>query len=319
MWKPVLKSLAALLLSLAWGASHAQQDGELWEMSVSMAEGNGPMMPMMSHKMCSPKSKNTGEQMMKPENEQNCKTELKTSGKLTRYKTVCVNDGEKTTMEGVQELLGPDHFKTEGTVTQEGRNGKQVMRQSMTMKKLGACKVEPDPALAAMPDMKGMCGELAESMHGPSFIGKDAVCRDQKPLFCTKVKAAAEASKDPYKYRIPGPEWVESTKACGIDAAAITRAACQRGLDNRNWTFVNAQCPADAKALAAQHCAGRSYTAMMQSEYAEICRVQSANIARDGTVQDEGGGAAVPAAGTVPKKKEKNMLDKGKDMLKSLF
>jgi hypothetical protein len=318
MLKPVLNLVAALLLTAASGALHAQQDGELWEMNMSMAEGNGPMMPMMSNKVCTPKSKNAGEQMMKPENDQNCKTELKASGKITRYKTVCVNDGDKTTMEGVQELLGPDHFRTEGTVTQEGRSGKQVMRQSMTMKKLGACKVEPNPGMAAMmPDMKGMCAELAESMHGPSFLGKNAVCQADKPLFCAKVKAAAEASKDPQQYRIPAPDWEESTKACGVDFAAVTRTACQRGADTKNWRFVAEQCPADAKALAARHCTGRSYTAMMQSEYAPVCRAQSAAIARDGVAKDDGG--AAPAAETVPKKKDKNMLEKGKDMLKSLF
>ena len=318
MLKSLLKLMAVLLLSAASGALHAQQDGELWDMSMSMAEGNDPLMPMMNNKVCAPKGKNAGERMMKPENDQNCKTELKASGKVTRYKTVCVNDGEKTTMEGVQEVLGPDHFKTDATVTTEGRSGKQVMRQSMTMKKLGACKVEANPGMAAMmPDMKGMCAELADSMHGPSFLGKNAVCQAEKPLFCAKVKAFSEAAKDPQQYRIPGPDWEESTKACGVDFSAVTRGACQRASDSKNWRFVAEQCPADAKAIAAQHCAGRSYTAMMQSEYAQICRAQSAGIAREGTLKEDA--AAAPAAGTAPKKKDKNMLEKGKDMLKSLF
>lgn len=313
------KIIAVLVLSFFSGALYAQQDGDLWDMSMSVAEGNDPLMPMMSNKICAPKEKNAGEKMLKPDGAQNCKIDLKTSGNKTRYKTICVNDGETTTMEGVQELLGTDHFKSDGTITIEGRKGKQVMRQAMTMKKLGACKVDANPAAGMMAEMKQMCGELADSMHTPSFLGKDAPCKDQKPLLCAKVKASAEASRDPAKYRTPGLQWDEATKACGVDFAAVTREACQRAIDTKNWSFITSHCPAETKDIAARQCAGRSYTAMMQSEYAQVCRSQSPDIAREEAARDKAEAAGSAPSETAPKKKEKNLLDKGKDMLKSLF
>ncbi len=319
MLNPVLKLCVALLLSVACGALHAQQDGELWEMSMSVGEDNGPLMPVMNNKVCSPKSKNAGEQMMKPDDDSNCKTDLKTSGNKSRFKTVCVKNGETTTMEGVQEHLGPDHFKSDATVTIENRKGKQVMRQAMTMKKVGACKVE-DPTAGVTAEMKKMCGEMVESMHEPSFLGKDALCKELKPQFCARVKTVAEESRDPAKYQIRNiqrPD--EVSKACGIDLAGVTRSACQRAVDTRNWNFLNDHCPAQAKEIAAAHCAGRSYTAMMQSEYSQICRAQSPDIARHEAARDKAEAAGAAPTDTAPKKKDKNLLDKGKDMLKSLF
>ncbi len=313
------KLIAVLLLTFMSGALHAQQDGELWEMSMSIAEDNGPLMPMMNNKVCSPKSKDAGDQMFKPDDDRNCKVDLKPSGNKTRFKTVCVNNGETTTMEGVQEHLGPDHFKSDSTITIENRKGRQVMRQAMTMKKVGTCKVE-DPNAAMMVEMKKMCGEMLESMHTPSILGKDAICKEKKPEFCAKAKAIAEESRDPAKYRIRDilqPD--EVAKACGIDLAGITRSACQRALETKNWNFLNERCPAETKEIAASHCTGRSYTAMMQSEYSQICRAHSPDIARHEAERDKAEAAGTAPADAAPKKKEKNLLDKGKDMLKSLF
>lgn len=313
------KLVAALLLTLLSGALHAQQDGELWEMSMSIGEGNGPLMPMMNNTVCSPKSKNASEQMLKPDDNSNCKTDLKPSGNKTRFKTVCVKDGETTTMEGVQEHLGPDHFKSDSTITIENRKGKQVMRQAMTVKKVGSCKAE-DPIAAANAEMKKMCGEMVESMHEPSFLGKDALCKELKPQFCAKVKAVAEESRDPTKYRLRSINQSEEvSKACGIDLAGITRSACQRAVETKNWSFLTEHCPAETKELAKLHCTGRSYTAMMQSEYSQICRAQSPDVARQEAARDQAEAEAAASSGTAPKKKEKNLLDKGKDMLKSLF
>jgi len=311
---------AALALVMVSGALHAQQPGDLWEMSISMGEGD-MMLPMMNNKVCVPKDKNAGDKMLKPQDDKNCKTEAKTSGKKTKFKTVCVNDGETTTMEGTQEMLGPDHFKTDATVTVEGRKGnKDVMRQAMTMKKVGSCKTENAEAMMAA-EMRKTCGELAESMYAPAFLDKNGHCKAEKAMFCTKVKATAEASRDPSKYYVPSKDWDASTKACGVDFAAITRAACQRSIDNKDWSFVTGKCPNETKELAAKHCKGRDYTAIMQSGYSQLCREASPGIAKEQAVRDdaESAGSAPADAGSKKKDKGKNMLDMGKDMLKSLF
>lgn len=324
------KLMAALAFTLFSGALYAQQTGELWEMSMSIGESNGPLMPMMNNKVCMPKEKNAGEKMLKPEDDRNCKTEMKATGKKNKFKTVCVKDGETTTMEGVQEMLGPDHIKTDSTMTIENRKGKEVMRQSMTMKKVGTCKPE-NPADKMAEQMRQSCGELAESMYAPAFLDKNGHCKADKALFCNKVKADAEASRDPYKYNKHGPDWGESTKACGVDFAAITRTACQRSIESRNWSFVTDNCPSETKELAAKHCAGRDYTSIMQSGYSQICRAASPDIARHEAARDEAEAAgSAPASGSKKAKadktdkgdkgdKTKNMLDVGRDMLKSLF
>ncbi len=313
--------IVVLVLAFFSGALYAQQNGELWEMSMSMAEGNDPLMPMMNNKICAPKEKNAGERMLKPQDDKNCKTEMKTSGKKTKFKTVCVNDGETTTMEGVQESLGTDHFKSDSVVTIENRKGKQVMRQAMTMKKLGACKVDASPADGMMAEMKKSCGEMAESMVAWAFLDKNGPCKAEKPQFCAKVKAHAEAARDPAKYDVPGAKWDETAKACGVDFPAVTRAACQRSVGARDWYFVTRHCPGETRELAAKHCTGRDYTAIMQSGYGEICRAASPDIARQEAVRDdaEAAGSAPSDAGSKKKDKGKNMLDMGKDMLKSLF
>ncbi len=311
------KWIAALALAMASGALYAQQPGDLWEMNMSIGDGD-MMMPMMSNKVCVPKDKNAGEKMLKPQEDKNCKTELKTSGKKTKFKTVCVNDNETTTMEGTQEMLAADHFKSDATVTIENRKGKETMRQAMTMKKVGTCKTDPNPVDTMNAEMRKSCPDLAESMYGPAFLDKNGVCKADKALFCARVKTVAEESRDPAKYKVPTVDWDASTKACGVDFAAVTRTACQRSVEKKDWYFVTNTCPNETKELSAKYCKGRDYTSIMQSGHAQLCRSSAPGMAREQAVGDDAGVGATDA-GSKKKDKGKNMLDMGKDMLKSLF
>jgi hypothetical protein len=68
--------------------------------------------------------------------------------------------------------------------------------------------------------------------------------------------------------------------------------ACKKGKDAQDWDFIASYCPVYAKALAAEHCAGRDYTAMMIGPYAPLCR----GVARERTPNNTQ--PAVPAAPT---------------------
>lgn len=119
--------------------AQAAKDGELWEAGSQVSRDGGPLGPMTINKLCFPTNKNFQEPPEK--DDPNCKTDVKTSGKKTTFKSVCKDSDGTTTSTGVSEELGTHHFKSDITITQEMRGEPRLQqRQVGYVKRIGtAC------------------------------------------------------------------------------------------------------------------------------------------------------------------------------------
>jgi hypothetical protein len=148
------------------------------------------------------------------------------------------------------------------------------MTQNFSGRKLGACTYE-DPRKRHDATMAQHCGQALDQMNTYMFTDPASPCKAQKPEFCARVERLAQDMRDPQVYRTTvrqRSDWTMMMQACGQNGAAVTSAACQRSIGARDFAFTAEFCEADARALAAQHCTGRDYTAIMSSEYAPLCR-----------------------------------------------
>jgi len=79
----------------------------------------------------------------------------------------------------------------------------------------------------------------------------------------------------------------------------------------RDWPFVADYCPAEAKKIAAEQCAGRGYTAAMASEYKAVC----ARHAGAASAEPAKPAAAAPSASDTVK----SGVKEGANQLRKLF
>lgn len=137
MYRQFQNFLAGSLLSFLFCSALAAKNGELWEVGVQSSKGGGSLGPIEVNKLCFPTTKDFKEPPQK--DDPNCKTEVKTIGKKTTFKSVCKDSDGTLTSSGVTEELAPYHYKNDVTITQEipGESRLQL-RQVGYVKKLGA-------------------------------------------------------------------------------------------------------------------------------------------------------------------------------------
>jgi len=68
-----------------------------------------------------------------------------------------------------------------------------------------------------------------------------------------------------------------AAQACGVSVASIKAAQCPKAAQGGSLEFLGAYCPAEAKPIAQEHCAGRDYTSKMGGKYAKFCESYLAN------------------------------------------
>lgn len=116
--------------------ARAAKDGELWEVGSQVSKDGGPLGLMTINKLCFSINKNFQEPPEK--DDPNCKTDVKTFGKKTTFKSVCKDSDGTTTSSGVSEELGAYHYKSDITITQEMRGEPRLQqRQVGYVKKIG--------------------------------------------------------------------------------------------------------------------------------------------------------------------------------------
>lgn len=270
----VVSGLFTLVLAVVpttgWG--QAQGQDELWEVTTRMEMVGMPMaMPPQTQQVCQPRRTGQDEEMVPKQ--QDCRmTDVRRSGNRTTFTVVC---------EGKDKFTGTGDIESDanayrGTMRLLGTmDGRPVnMTQNFSGRKLGACTYE-DPRKRQEAMMAQGCGQALEQMSAPMFTAENAPCKAEKPEFCARVGRLAQEMRDPRVYRATVQrrgDWQTMLQACGQDAPAVTAAACQQSVGARDFAFTMEFCETDARALAAQHCAGRDYTALMASEYAPLCR-----------------------------------------------
>lgn len=305
---------------------HAQGPDELWNMTTRM-EMAGMQMPASSHQVCTKKGEQRAEDLQQ---DKNCKvTEQKVVGNKMTWKIVCTG---KDAMSGTGEMTRTAD-SMDGRMRMKDKDGDE-MTVIYTGKRAGGCnaRTHQDPKMAAaqkqMATMQAqgdaqiaqMCRESIDKFSTTAFEMQGSPCAGRKGEYCAHVKKTTQAMTTPAGYRkamqiegLRNGGWEQAGKYCSVQTAPALTAACKSGVSGRDWPFVADHCPAETQKLAAEHCAGREYTAAMSSEYKAICAKQAGGFAQ--TQRAAAKPAAAPSAGDAVKEG----VSQGARALKNLF
>ena len=238
-------------------------------------------MPAQTRRVCSAK------EWTKPpvaQDDRSCETtDFRGSPTKSSWKMKC--DG--MTGEGEINRTSPDAYT--GWIKMTAPQG--AMTMNLSGRRVGDCdaaeaKKERDAQIAVVETQiaqgqkaaddaqKQICAMAANAVDLRLFHTYAALCTgpSYKASFCDKVK-----SYDGFKIacdRDPADtdnSFVAVAKFCGTDAQMLTRAACPQAVKTKDLDTVGRCCPTEAKALAAEHCAGRTYTSMGPDGYGTFC------------------------------------------------
>lgn len=317
--------LASAAVGLAAAALvHAQGADELWQMSMRM-EMEGMQMPAQSQQVCMKKGETQAEGL--GQQDPNCKvTEQRRVGNKFTWKVVCTG---AEPMTGSGEMTR-NRDTLEGRMLMKGKDGE--MKIAYSGKLSGTCNAQTheDPQQAAMKkQMAAMqaqsnaataqaCQEGIEKFSTILFEMQGSPCAARKGEYCAHVKKTSQSMAMPAGYRkamqiegLRNGGWEQAGKYCSVQTAPVLAAACKGGVSGRDWGFIADHCPAETKKLAAEHCAGRDYTAAMSSEYKPICAKYAGGFAQPQRT------AAKPAAPAAPSAAD--AVKEGTRALKNLF
>jgi hypothetical protein len=303
----------ALAVAPAIGGAQGQGQDELWEVTTKMEMAGMPMaVPPQTRQVCQPKRTGQDEEMVPKQ--QDCRiTDIQRSGNRTTFTMVC---------EGKDKITGTGDIESDangyrGTMRLRGTMDGQPMNmtQNFSGRRIGTCTYE-DPKKKHDAMMAQTCGQALDQLNTYSFTLEQSPCKAQKPEFCARVAKLAQDMRDPQVYRATvqkRADWPAMMQACGQDTPAVTSAACQRSVGAKDFAFTADFCEADARALAAQHCTGRDYTALMSSEYAPLCQRYASELRRQAPPQQT---SAPPAQPTSPAQQPSDVTGAAKEGLK---
>jgi len=305
-------SVAFAVFAFAPVAASAQGTDELWQVTTKVEMPGMPMaMPEQTQTVCLQQGRQREEELVPKD--KNCRmTDVRQTGNRTTFTVVCEG---KDRMTGTGDITSsPDSYQ--GTMRMQGTmDGQPVnMTQTFSGRRTGACTYE-DPQKKQGAMVAQNCRQALDQMNTYMFTMEQSPCKAQKPAFCGRVARLAQDMRDPQVYRATAQkrsDWPTMMQACDQDASAITTAACQRSIGAKDYTFMGDFCEADARALAAQHCTGRDYTAAMSSEYAPLCRRYASDLRRPAA----GPAPAAPVAQPTPPAQQPGMGDAVKEGVK---
>lgn len=316
--------LCATLACTAAALAHAQGGpDELWNMTTRMEMAG---MPGQSFKqdVCMKKGQTQPDKFSQ---DKNCKVaESRTVGNKTSWKIECTG---RDAMTGEGEMTRTKD-SMDGRMRMQGRRGSESfdMTTMMSGRLAGACTWE-DPGKKAQAmvaqgeaQMTQMCGEFMDKYITMMFEGEQAMCKGQKVEYCVRVTELSQSMRSPAGYRkaigqegLRGEGWEQAARACGVKTEPVLADACRGAVSGRDWAFVGDYCPAEAKKVAAEHCAGRDYTAAMSSEYKAVCGKYASRGAEQPTAaaapQQKPAAPAAPSAADAVKE--------GANQLRKLF
>jgi hypothetical protein len=356
-------ALAALPLLVSNNA--AAQSGELWEINSQM---NIPGMPAgmgaQTQRVCQGDDPERAAAQSKDRQSCTLKDKKQTATRLTV--TMVCKEGTMT----IDQQYNAARTEFKGTMKMASRDGDMVI--NTTGRKVGACSVqeakrEQDQKVAAIKkqvndgkaasdaEMKKLsdqqikdCNAGLESMDytrlglGFQCYKKEATrsCQQDAKTFPEAMKACTARAAELCK-RYQTQEGFLKAKhkemvsdMCGVSAASIKAAQCPRAAQGGSLAFLGAYCPAEAKPLAKEHCAGRDYTSKMGGKYAAFCMNYLANADFENEDREPATGqgpspsrskGAAAASGSQPatppsgSDQVKQGINQGMDKLKGLF
>lgn len=258
---------------------------------TSTMDVSGMSIPARSTEMCTSKD---GDASMIP-TDKNCKVvDYRAAGNKTTFRMVCTGKDGMTGRGEFERLAGGYR----GRVVMNDPEANVNMTMNFEGKRIGDCdygKESPQAQGQAM--LKQSCDSLVrESSFGAynMFTGPTAQCASYRARYCPAMLAASTTPAFIGKNGKSPALW-EATQACGQPRTTVLVQACRKASVGKDGDFIaeycpellvqacasadvklNAgfivdRCPARARALSAEHCAGRSYTALYNSPYANFC------------------------------------------------
>jgi len=233
-------------------------------------------------------------------------TESSRSGNRFSFKMACKNANSDYTGSGEITYSAKGY---DGRMRMAGKMEGQPMDMTMTYAgtRAGRCvsTIKQDVAVAKAQGDKMLaesCRDALDRLQWQLWLNEPkATCAGGKAEFCGAVGRAAQSMRDPAQYTsIVGknPDVKTSYEKCGQDFIATTKAACARGVDTRNWSFVaSGRCDDEVKTLGDANCKGRSFTAIPR-DLSPLCS-RYASVVRTG-VAGESGDAAQRTAAPAP-------------------
>ncbi|MEO8332425.1 MAG: DUF3617 family protein [Gallionella sp.] len=332
MWLGAASSATAL----------AAGSDELWEVSSKMEMAGMPFaMPGQTSKVCIQKGheKDPNNAVPKEKNSDCVMSDVKTSAKKSTWKMKC---------EGKEPMTGTGEM-TYGDGTSSGKMKMHSKDGDMTMayegKRIGSCDYATEgPQATGQAMIKKMEGDQAkalaknckEAMDDNSYgqflkpdcswakdaagkkICAQASCTDFKPQMCDRLSKRL-GNTDEYKAIAGNKDARKLTKECGLPFEKATREFCRKQLDSKNYEDLAQYCEKEARPLFDKHCAGRGYTAAMDSGYGPICRRFGKWKGHDDKNADESEGAASDKKTDSDTDSPVNKLLDGAKGLKGLF
>lgn len=310
--RPFLMLTLALGL-VASGLALAQAGtGNLYRVTTKVEMQGMPFaMPATSVEVCGPKEQ--ASEKMVP-HDKNCKvTDFRIVGNKSTYRMACTGENPMTGT-GEFERLSADAYR--GRMKMDMRMDGQPMQMTMNFdgKKIRDCNYATESPQAQGAAMMGKaCADMLRQpshMVYESFTAPGAMCAKDKARYCSAM-TAQNIKPDMIRTGTQLPHFWEALAACGSPrpvaiAKACTMAeaardfgfltdycpslvakACTAASPQKDYEFVVASCPAQAQAAAAQHCAGRDFTAMRASPFGNFCSRYAA-----GSLQQRNSGAA---------------------------
>lgn len=321
-----------LIASLGFAAAPVLAQGgpdELWNMNMRM-EMAGMQVPAQSTTVCMKKGETQPENLGKQD--PNCKvTERSRSGNKFTWKMACTG---RDPMTGSGEMTR-NRDTLEGRMLMKGKDGEMTMSYSGRLSGTCDARTYKDPQIAAVQSqmaaaqaqsdaaIKQACDDAMAKYNTTMFEMQGTPCGPRKGEYCGRVKSVTQSMGTPAGYRsamkyegLRQGGWARAGTYCGVATAPVLSAACKSANGSRDWNFVAELCPAEAKAIAAQHCAGRDYTAAMSSEYKAICQQYARRAPDDGQrpARAQQQQPAAPAAPTAA-----DAVKEGANQLRKLF
>ena len=347
-----MKKILVAALSCGAMSAHAQQTGELWEMTSQMSMPGMPagMVPAQTTQVCQSEKFDRPPQQ---EEKSNCSiSNLRQTPNRVTYDIKC--EGNPPTTGSADYQFEANRTRVKGTMKIASKEGEMVMQ--MSGRKVGACdaaehrKAQMKPfedakrqSEAAMKeaDDKAIkaCRQDLDKMQ-PGF-GLAGMCASGEQAYCAPnilspaVKTACSADINEFCKRYQTRDGLlkigsrkdtleRAAKMCKQPVANVRARLCPAAVKDDALRFVALHCPEEAKPIAAKECGGRAFTVARGSKFGEFCSVYRGTLADAGDDDSPSSPTSRPAAAKAPAPSQpadaaSQAIQEGLGKLKGLF
>lgn len=310
--------LAGCAIAALAAAAHAQGKDELWEVTSQMnMAGLPPGMGSQTQRVC--RDKDPKKEPASRKDMEGCKvTDMKESGNRFTMTMTC----PQGTMV-IDQTYNSARTEYKGTMKMKSREGDMTM--TLSGRKVGSCDAaqarnEQAAQVAAVQQQAKKAqadGDAAIARHcrtavdnmDATSLGMLPQCKPNQAEYCKRYQTL-----DGF-LTAKGDD--KGAQLCNVARDPLQASLCGRAVKQEHLPFLARFCPAEGKAFAQQHCAGRDFTSAPQDKYTQFCRSYLAN--RD--LEDSGSAEARPAPTQADKAKQAvtDGVQQGLNKLKGLF